>query len=76
MPNFFRLALWLVSNCETFSAREDFVDELVKFVDVDVFGKCSGASLDNPINVGWGKTFKLISKLDIVFPILRTLLLV
>ncbi|KAK8761445.1 hypothetical protein V5799_027289 [Amblyomma americanum] len=35
-----RLALWLVSNCKTFSNREGFVRELSKFVPVDVVGAC------------------------------------
>lgn len=41
-----RQALWLVSNCKTFSNREGFVRELSKFVQVDVVGACGtkGAS--------------------------------
>ncbi|XP_065307193.1 alpha-(1,3)-fucosyltransferase C-like [Dermacentor albipictus] len=35
-----RQALWLVSNCKTFSNREGFVRELAKFVQVDVVGDC------------------------------------
>lgn len=35
-----RQALWLVSNCKTFSNREGFVRELSKFVQVDVIGAC------------------------------------
>lgn len=35
-----RQALWLVSNCKTFSNREGFVRELSKFIQVDVVGAC------------------------------------
>ena len=37
---------WVVSNCQTKSRREDFVDELKKHIDVDVFGKCGTAVCD------------------------------
>ena len=57
-----RTVLWLVSNCDTFSAREDFVDELVKYVDVDIFGRCNGNPVDNPLDVGWAKTYEMISQ--------------
>ncbi|RNA22862.1 alpha-(1-3)-fucosyltransferase C-like [Brachionus plicatilis] len=33
--------VWFVSHCETNSKREDYVKELMKYVNVDVFGKCS-----------------------------------
>ena len=31
---------WIVSNCESESGRELYVDELRRFIDVDVYGKC------------------------------------
>lgn len=33
-------AAWFVSNCNTFSARENLVLEIQKFMNVDVYGKC------------------------------------
>lgn len=33
-----KLALWFVSNCVTPIRRENFVQELVKYVDIDVYG--------------------------------------
>ena len=33
-------AVWLASNCHTFSERENYVRELQKFFPVDVYGKC------------------------------------
>ncbi len=33
--------VWFVSNCETYSRREEYVKELVKHIDVDVYGSCS-----------------------------------
>ena len=31
---------WMVSHCETSIRREDYVAELQKYIDVDVYGKC------------------------------------
>ena len=42
-----RSALWLVSNCHTYSARERYVGELVRRgLQVDVFGLCGEAECD------------------------------
>ncbi|XP_066960414.1 alpha-(1,3)-fucosyltransferase C-like isoform X1 [Macrobrachium rosenbergii] len=35
-----KLAAWMVSHCGTLSRREWFVKELVKYIRVDVFGRC------------------------------------
>jgi len=35
-----RLVAWFVSHCETSSRREKYVEELRKYVDVDIYGKC------------------------------------
>ncbi|KAH6924967.1 hypothetical protein HPB50_027038 [Hyalomma asiaticum] len=35
-----RPVAWIVSNCDSFSRRESYVQELQKFVPVDVFGRC------------------------------------
>ena len=32
--------IWIVSNCKTQSKREEYVVELSKYINVDVFGKC------------------------------------
>ncbi|KAG8195152.1 hypothetical protein JTE90_023329 [Oedothorax gibbosus] len=32
--------VWFVSDCSTDSRREDYVEELRKFIDIDIFGKC------------------------------------
>ena len=32
---------WIVSHCHTSSDREDYVEELQKFLPVDVYGRCS-----------------------------------
>ncbi|XP_040071267.1 alpha-(1,3)-fucosyltransferase C-like [Ixodes scapularis] len=34
------MAVWPVSHCNTFGRREDYVDELQKYIAADVFGKC------------------------------------
>lgn len=35
-----KLVAWFVSNCKTPSAREKYVAELQKYVQVDVYGAC------------------------------------
>ena len=35
-----KLMVWFVSNCKTASKREFFLDELKKYIPVDIFGKC------------------------------------
>lgn len=35
---------WLVSNCRTESRREDYVEELRKYIDVDIIGECGSQS--------------------------------
>ncbi|XP_045206807.2 4-galactosyl-N-acetylglucosaminide 3-alpha-L-fucosyltransferase FUT6-like [Mercenaria mercenaria] len=44
-----KTALWVVSNCNTQSARDQYVAELQRYgVDVDVYGKCgSNENIDN-----------------------------
>ncbi|CAF1322567.1 unnamed protein product [Adineta steineri] len=32
--------LWFVSNCNTFSQREKYVEELKKYIEIDIYGKC------------------------------------
>ena len=58
----FRIALWFVSNCDTFSAREDYVTELIKYLNVSMYGNCNGQPLKNPLDVGWDFTFNMMSK--------------
>ena len=33
-------AYWMASNCGTLTARDNYVDELKMYIDVDVYGKC------------------------------------
>lgn len=35
-----RDVVWFVSDCSTDSRREDYVKELQKFIDIDIYGKC------------------------------------
>lgn len=35
-----KLAAWFVSNCVTTSRREDYMQELIKHIPVDIYGKC------------------------------------
>jgi len=41
------LAAWIVSNCDI-SSRSKFVEELKKYIPVDIYGKCSGRPLCKP----------------------------
>ena len=42
-----KLAAWFVSNCVTSGRREDYVKELVKYIPVDIYGKCGNLTLDD-----------------------------
>ncbi len=33
-------AAWIVSHCRTFSDREGYVEQLQRFISVDIYGKC------------------------------------
>jgi alpha-1,3-fucosyltransferase len=37
---------WVVSNCNARSRREAYVEELQKYIDVDIFGKCGTITCD------------------------------
>ncbi|KAH9498769.1 hypothetical protein Btru_005086 [Bulinus truncatus] len=39
-----KLAVWLVSNCHTPSLRKEYVEEMKKYMPVDIFGRCGNAS--------------------------------
>jgi len=41
-----KLISWMVSNCQTYSLREVFVDKLKQFTNVDVFGDCGSLVCD------------------------------
>ncbi|CAL1527928.1 unnamed protein product [Lymnaea stagnalis] len=44
-----KTAAWFVSNCETPSRRREYVRELQKYIDVDIYGACGQpCSKDNP----------------------------
>ena len=36
-----KLIFWLVSHCGTGIKREEYVEKLKEFVDVDIYGKCT-----------------------------------
>ena len=40
--------LWFVSNCWTRSGREDFVNEMSKYVDIDIFSECTNLKSAKP----------------------------
>ncbi|XP_034935390.1 alpha-(1,3)-fucosyltransferase C-like [Chelonus insularis] len=39
-----KTAVWFVSNCNSMSGREKYVDELEKYIDVDIYGFCGQKS--------------------------------
>jgi len=39
-----KTVVWMVSHCDTHSLRETYVQELKKFIDVDVYGGCGNMS--------------------------------
>ena len=42
--------VWVVSHCETDSKRELYVNELNKYIDVDIYGKCGKLECDKQKN--------------------------
>ncbi|XP_015588970.1 alpha-(1,3)-fucosyltransferase C-like [Cephus cinctus] len=54
-----RQIAWFVSNCKTLSRREDYVDVLKQYVDVDVFGSCSNFSCDTRLGA---ECYKMVER--------------
>jgi len=42
-----KLVAWVVSRCNVPSGRDEYVNELKRYVDVDVYGKCGFLKCDN-----------------------------
>ena len=42
-----KLVAWIVSNCQSRSGRERYVDELKRHIPVDIYGKCGQLKCDN-----------------------------
>ncbi|XP_059156155.1 alpha-(1,3)-fucosyltransferase C-like [Physella acuta] len=40
-----KTAVWFVSHCHSKSKREDYVKEMQKYIDVDIFGRCGNDSV-------------------------------
>ncbi|XP_077504305.1 alpha-(1,3)-fucosyltransferase C-like [Amblyomma americanum] len=51
------MAVWAVSHCETFGKREDFVDDLRRHVQVDVYGKCGNLSCSRQVRFSCYRKF-------------------
>ena len=49
--------LWIVSHCKTFSEREVYVEEMQKYIDIDIYGECG--PLDCPKMNSCEKGFKV-----------------
>ena len=45
------LVAWFVSNCKTHSKREQYVNELQKYIMVDVYGKCGPLECPTHMNI-------------------------
>ncbi|XP_064080133.1 alpha-(1,3)-fucosyltransferase C-like [Macrobrachium nipponense] len=43
-PDQRKLVAWMVSHCNTWSGRELYIQELMQYVDVDIYGKCGPLS--------------------------------
>ncbi|XP_066975390.1 alpha-(1,3)-fucosyltransferase C-like [Macrobrachium rosenbergii] len=53
-----RLVSWVASHCPTISKREQYVDELVKYAPVDIYGRCGNLVClpKNPFHECWNHT--------------------
>ncbi|XP_067945380.1 4-galactosyl-N-acetylglucosaminide 3-alpha-L-fucosyltransferase FUT6-like [Watersipora subatra] len=52
-----KMVIWLVSNCITSSRREKYVEQLQKYIQVDVFGDCG-----KKVALGYNQYMKNIAK--------------
>ncbi|KAL7642684.1 UNVERIFIED_CONTAM: hypothetical protein RMT77_007249 [Armadillidium vulgare] len=41
-----KMVVWFVSNCKVYSQRSEYVKELQKFIQVDIYGKCGPLKCD------------------------------
>ncbi|XP_013392452.1 glycoprotein 3-alpha-L-fucosyltransferase A-like isoform X2 [Lingula anatina] len=51
-----KLVAWMVSNCKTPSRRMDFVKELQKYIEVDIYGACGPLKCQRSGSWGWDTT--------------------
>ncbi|XP_046363636.2 glycoprotein 3-alpha-L-fucosyltransferase A-like isoform X1 [Haliotis rufescens] len=57
-----RSVLWFVSHCDTQSKRKEYVEELRKYIDVDIYGQCGNLTCEEPqCKDLWGKYFFYLS---------------
>jgi len=42
-----KLVAWVVSHCDAMSGRNQYVEELIKHISVDIYGKCGSLKCDN-----------------------------
>ena len=43
-----KLAFWFVSNCKAFSRRQEYVKEMQKYIEIDIYGSCSNFNNSKP----------------------------
>ncbi|XP_071532908.1 alpha-(1,3)-fucosyltransferase C-like isoform X2 [Panulirus ornatus] len=55
---FEKIAVWMVSRCNSSSQRELFVQELAQYMEVDVFGKCGPLKCGRSVNLLTMGTFR------------------
>ncbi|BFZ14328.1 hypothetical protein BsWGS_17367 [Bradybaena similaris] len=54
-----RTALWISSHCKTHSKREYYIQEMQKYIDVDIFGECGKpCSYNNYLCYNWPAKYK------------------
>ena len=54
-----KLAVWMVSNCNSQSKRAKYVDELKKYIPIDIYGACGDKKCPKD---KWGKCMNLIAE--------------
>ncbi len=68
-----KLAFWAVSHCNTLNKRENYVKQLLDFINIDIYGHCGSLSVPcgNPMNTGpidcWSEAFSGKYALPITF---------
>lgn len=57
-----RDAAWFVSNCKSESKREEYVDDLMKYVNVDIYGKCGRYSCTKRLDADQNYCYQKVEK--------------
>ena len=59
-----RNVVWVAGHCDTFSHREQYVEELQKYIDVDIYGKCGNLTCERRLNGNLNVYYECFKKFE------------